>query len=133
MVDLVRKSMRIPIRRIQIIIQIMHVHCSITETPSWRNVEISNDFVDPESAFDPTALPTLSVQFFAVVFALALFDVFATAKSPGDRGVGFAHFFAGVAAAGLHSCGGRNGTIAVAAVLRVEVRGRFVAVTKKDC
>ena len=61
MMDLMRKSMRIPIRRIQIVVQIMHVHRSITETPSRRNVKIPNDLVDAESAFDPTALTTLCV------------------------------------------------------------------------
>ena len=63
------------------------------------------------------------------MFAFALFDVFATAKSPGDRGVGFTHFFAGVAAAGFDRCGGCDGAVAVAAIVGVEVGGRFFAMT----
>lgn len=61
MMDVMRKSMWVPIWRIQIVIQIMHMHRSIAETPSWRNVEVSNDLVDAKSAFDSAALATLGV------------------------------------------------------------------------
>ena len=65
------------------------------------------------------------------MFALTLFDIFAAAKGPGNRGVGLAHFFAGVAAAGFHGCGGRDGAVAVAAIFGVEVRGRFFSMTRR--
>lgn len=61
MMDLMRKGMRIPVRGIQIVVQIMHVHRSVAETPSRRNVKVPNDLVDAESAFDPAALTTLCV------------------------------------------------------------------------
>lgn len=61
MMDLMRECMRIPIRCVQVVVQIMHMHRSIAETPSWRNVEISNDLVDAEPAFDSATLPTLGI------------------------------------------------------------------------
>ena len=67
------------------------------------------------------------------MFPLALFDVLATAKGPGDGGIGFAHFFTGVAAAGFEGCGGRDGAVAIAAVVGVEVGGGFFAVTERLC
>lgn len=67
------------------------------------------------------------------MFPFALLDVLATAKGPGDGGIGFAHFFAGVAAAGFDGCGGGNGPVAIAAVVGVEVGGRFFAVTERLC
>ena len=80
--DLMSKSVRVPIRRVQVVIQIVHMHCPIAETPSRRNVEISDDFVDAKPPFNSTPLTALSIKLFAVVFSLALFNVFATAKSP---------------------------------------------------
>ena len=100
---------------------------SITEALSRRKVEVSYDLVDADAAFDAAAFAALLVELLAVVFALALFDVFAAAEGPGDGGVGFAHFGAGVAAAGFCGGGGGRCAVAVAAIAGVEVGG-FVGV-----
>ena len=63
------------------------------------------------------------------MFPLTLFDVLATTKGPRDGGISFAHFLAGVAAARFDGCRWRDGTVAVAAVVGVEMGGRIFAVT----
>ena len=90
----------------EIILQIMHVCLSITEGFAGREMEVSDDFVDADSAFDAAPFAALFVEVLGVVFAGTLFDVFAPAKGPGDAGVGFADFGAGVAAAGFDCIGG---------------------------
>ena len=132
MMDLMRKRMRHPVRRVQVIIQIVHVHGAVAETAAGRDVEIANDFVDAEAAFDAAALAALGVELFAVVLALALFDVFAAAEGPGDAGIGFADFFAGVAAVGFGGCGWGGRAVAVAAVVGGEVGGFFGGVAGRS-
>jgi hypothetical protein len=61
------------------------------------------------------------------MFSLTLLDAFTTAKGPGDGGVSFADFVAGIAAAGFDGIGGRWGAEALSAVVRVKVGG-FVLV-----
>lgn len=55
------------------------------------------------------------------MFPLALLDVFAASKGPGGAGVGFAHFLAGIATAGLYRILRSRGAVAAAAVVGVEV------------
>jgi len=125
--NLMRKRMSLGTTKV--ILQIMHMRLSITEALSRRKVEVSYDLVDADAAFDAAAFAALLVELLAVVFALALFDVFAAAEGPGDGGVGFAHFGAGVAAAGFYGVGRGRGAVALAAVFGVEVSGFvFVAV-----
>ena len=121
--NMMRKGMRIAIRRVQIIIQIMHMHRSIAETPSRRDVEISDDLINAKPALNPAALTTLSVQVFTVMLPLALFDVFTTSKGPGDGGISFAHFFTGTATARFYGCGRRDGAVTIATVVGVKVGG----------
>ena len=83
---------------IEVVVQIVHVHCAVAEAPAGRDVEIANDFVHAEAAFDPASLAALRIEFLGVVLAFALFDIFAAAEGPGYGCVGFPHFFAGVAA-----------------------------------
>ena len=130
MMDAVRKGVRIPIWRVQIVVQVMYMHSSIAETPPWRDMKVPNDFVDAKSALDSAALATLSVKLFAVMFPLALFNVFATAKGPRYGGISFAHFFAGITAAGFDGCGGRDSAVAIAAVIGVKMGGRLFTVTR---
>ncbi len=127
--DLMAESVpRLPLRHIEVIIQIVHVHLPVAETAPRRDVEVTNHLVHAEAALDAAALAALRVQQVAVVFALALLDALAAAEGPADRGVGFADFFAGVAAAGFDGRGGRGGTEAVAAVVWGEMGGWVVAV-----
>ncbi len=128
MMDFVREGVRLSVRRVEVVVQIMHMHRSIAETASGRDMEVPHDFVDAKATFDAAALPPLRVQFLAVVLALALLDVFAPAKGPADAGVGFAHFLAGGAAAGFLRCGRGGGAVAVPAVVGAEVGGFLGAV-----
>ena len=57
------------------------------------------------------------------MFPLALFDILATSKGPRDRGISFAHFFAGIAATRFDGCRGSDGAVAIAAVVGIKVRG----------
>lgn len=61
LMDLMRKRVSTGHGGIQVIVQIMDMHRSAAEAAAGRNVEISNDFVDPEAAFDPAALLSLGV------------------------------------------------------------------------
>lgn len=62
------------------------------------------------------------------MFPLALFDVLATAESPGHGGVGLAHFFTGVAATRFRCLGGSGGAVTVAAIVWIEVGSSFISV-----
>ena len=86
-------------------------------------MEISDDLVDGDGAFESAPFFALCVKVFGVVLALALFDAFSAAEGPGDGGVGFADFVAGVAASGFDACGGGRGAEAFAAVGGVEMLG----------
>lgn len=110
-----------PLRNIQIVIQIVYVHLSVTETSSRGNVEISHDFINAKSAFYAAALAPLLVEFLRIVFSLALLDVLTATKRPTDGGISFAHFFAGVTAAGFGGFWRRWGAVAVPAIARVEM------------
>lgn len=55
---------------------------SLAEAAAGRNVEVSNDLVDVQIAFDSAAFLSLFVQTLGVSFALALLDVLAAAKGP---------------------------------------------------
>ncbi len=100
----------------KVIFQIMHMHLSVAETLPRREMEVSDDLIDADAAFNAAAFAALLVELFTVVFPLALLDVFATPEGPGGRGVGVANFRAGVAAPGLRSGGGGGRAVAAAAV-----------------
>lgn len=126
-VDLVGKGVGLVF---EVVLQVVHVHVSVGEGFPGRDVEVADDFVDFDGAFETTAFFALGVEVFGVVFALALFDAFATAEGPADGGVGVADIVAGVAAAGLGGVGRGWGTVAFTAVVGVEVGGFvFVAET----
>jgi hypothetical protein len=60
----------------------MHVHVTVRKTLSRGKVEITNDFVHANPAFNAAAFLTLFVEVLGIVFALTLFDTFATSKRP---------------------------------------------------
>jgi hypothetical protein len=92
-------------------------------------MEVADDFVDFDGAFETAAFFALGVEVLGVVFALALFDAFAAAKGPADGGVGVADVVAGVAAAGLGGICRGWGSVTFTAVVGVEVGG-FVFVAE---
>lgn len=67
---------------IQIIVQVVDMHRPAAETATGRNVEIPNDFVDPEAAFDPAALLPLRVQLFGIMYSFALLHVLPAPECP---------------------------------------------------
>lgn len=81
-VNSMRKDMAAFDRGIEVIVQIVDVHVAIAETPSWRNVEVSNDLIDSEPAFYAASLLSLSIQSLSVVFALTLLNVLTSSEGP---------------------------------------------------
>ena len=104
------------------------MHHSVAEGLPGGDVEVSDDFVDAETAFYATPLVPGLVQMFAVVFSFTLFDALAAPKSPADCSVGVADLVAGVAAAGFLHGGGGGGSVAASAVGWAEVGGLFIGV-----
>lgn len=92
------------------------MHVAIAVTASWGDMEISNDLVYPHPTFDTAAFLALLIQSFAVVFAFALLDIFASAKCPGSRRVGVSYFVTGVATPGLLCVRWGGGAVALATV-----------------
>lgn len=132
-VDGVRKGVTWgPLWNIQIICKIMHMHLTITEAAARRNMEVANDLVDSEAAHDAAALMALLVQFLRIVLTLALFDIFTSTKRPRDACIGFADFFASLAAALLDSGGRGRGTVAIAAVVGIQVGGLFISMSTQS-
>lgn len=78
LVDLVRKSMRIFV--LEVIFQIMHVQVTVGERLSGCNVEVSNNLVDADAAFETASFLALCVEAFSVVLPLALLYTFSTTK-----------------------------------------------------
>lgn len=101
------------------------MHLSVAETLPRRKMEVSDDLVDADAAFNPAAFAALLIELLSVVFALALIDVLAAPERPGSCGVGVADFGASIAAAGLRSGYGCVGAVAAAAIGRVQVVSFF--------
>ena len=104
------------------------MHHPVAEGFAGGDVEISDDFVDAESAFYTASLVTGLVEVFAVVFSLTLFDALPAPKSPANSSVGVADLVARVAAARFLHGGGGGRAVAAAAVGGVEVGGLFIGV-----
>jgi len=86
-------------------------------------MEVSYHFIDADPAFDAASFPALGVKVFGVMFTLALFYALAAAEGPGDGGVGFADFVAGVAAVFLDGVFRGGSAVAFTAVFGVEMLG----------
>lgn len=127
MVDLVCERVRLIL---EVVLQVMHMQIAVRERLSRRNVEVSNDLVDANAAFEPTPFFTLLVKMLGVMLAFALLNALTATEGPGDRGVSVAHLVASVAAAGLDCVGGGGGTETFTAIVGVEVGG-FVFVAGK--
>ena len=126
LVDLVREGVPAGDGALEVVVQVVHVHVAVAEAAARRDVEVADDLVDAQPALDAAAFFALRVQPLAVVLSLALLDVLAAAEGPRHGGVGFAHLFARVAAAGFDGVGGSVGAVAAAAVVGVEVHGDVV-------
>lgn len=60
----------------------MDVLLAVAVTLAGRKVEVANDFVDADAPFDAASFFSLLVQVLAVVLALALLYVLASAERP---------------------------------------------------
>lgn len=107
------------------VLKVVGVNVAGGEAAARSDVEVADDFVDADDAFEAAAFTALGVEAFGVAFTVALFDVFAFSEGPGFLGIGFAHFVAGVAAAGFYDAVGGWGATAFTAVVGGEVFGDF--------
>lgn len=113
-------------RALEIVIQIVDMHVAITEAPARRDVEITDDLIDPKSAFYPTSFLALRIETLGIPFSLALLDVLAPPKRPGDRSICFADIFASVTAASFLGVGRAWSAVAAAAVRGIEMGSYFI-------
>jgi hypothetical protein len=114
---------------LKVILQIMHMHIPIRVALPRRNMEVTNDLVDADATLDAAAFSSLFVEVLGVVLALALLDAVAAAEGPGYRGIGVAHFVAGLAAAFFFAVRRGRRPVAAAAIVRGEVGGWVVGVS----
>ena len=127
---LVREAVAVVV--LEVVFQVVHVHVAVGKGLARCKVEVSDDLVHADPAFDSAAFHALRVEVFGVVFALALLYAFAAAKGPRDGRIGFAHFVAGVAAARFLCLLGGGSTVAFAAVVGVKMRGIVLVSVGKD-
>ena len=107
------------------VLEVVGVDVAGGEAAAGGDVEVADDFVDADDAFEAAAFAALGVEALRVAFAVALFDVLAFAEGPGFLGVGFTDFIAGVAAAGFYDAVGGWRAAAFAAVVGSQVFGDF--------
>lgn len=88
-------------RRLVVVVEIMNVHIAVTEAPTWRDVEVSDNLVDSQITLNAASLVALGIQSFPVVFPFALLNSLAPTKGPSHSSISFAYLVASVAAARL--------------------------------
>ena len=113
-------------RRVPVVLEVVHVHVAVAEAAAGGDVEVADDLVHAQAAFDAAALAALLVETLRVVFALALLDTLAVAERPGGLRIRLLDLLAGVAASGLLRVAGGVRAVARAAVVGVEVEGCLV-------
>jgi len=101
----------------------VNVNVSVAERFARCKVEVTNHLVDTNATLNSASFLTLRIEFLRIVFAHALLDVFATAKRPGDGGVGLTDFLAGVTAAVLDSGLWRWSAVTLSTVIRIQMLG----------
>ena len=69
-------------RTVKVVVQVVDMHISATEAPAWGNVEVANDFVNAQVAFDPTAFVALFVKALSISLPFTLLNTLSSAKSP---------------------------------------------------
>lgn len=107
------------------VLKVMRVDVAACEAAAGGDVEVADHLVHSDNAFKTTAFFALGIDALRVAFAVALLDVLAFAEGPGFLRVCFAHFVAGVAAAGFDHARRCWGTAAFAAVVGGQVFGDF--------
>jgi hypothetical protein len=81
-VDLVRHGVHHVAGDFLVVLQVVRVHHTVAETLSRREMEVSDDLVDADPAFDPASLFSLEVQVLRVVLPLALLYVLSSSEGP---------------------------------------------------
>jgi hypothetical protein len=101
MVDFVREGVLDVVAASPVVLKIVNVHIAITERLARGEVEVANYLVDTDAPLDATSFFALLVEVLRVVLARALFNILASAKRPGNGGIGITHFGTSVATACL--------------------------------
>lgn len=113
-------------------LEIVHVVVPAAKASAGRQVEVSNNLVHSEAAFNAAALSLLFLELLRIVFALALFDAFAASESPSGADIGISNFLAGVAAALLLSVRRGVSTVTGTAVVGSKMDGDVFFFTPKE-
>lgn len=79
-VDLVGKGVRVLV--LEIVLEIVYMEIAVGERLSWRNVEVSNDFVYTNAALETASLLALCIEVLSVVLTFTLLDALTAAKGP---------------------------------------------------
>ena len=67
---------------LEVVLEIVHVQVAVREGFPWCNMEISNDLVDSNAAFETASFLTLLIEVLGVMLALALLHSFSATKRP---------------------------------------------------
>lgn len=84
MMDSVCEGVTVLSRVLEVIVEIVDMQVSVAEASAWCDVEIADNLVDSDTAFDPASFSTLRVETLCVPFPLTLLNIFALAKGPRD-------------------------------------------------
>jgi hypothetical protein len=125
--DLMREYVTARDWGIEIVVKVVDMHVAVTETPSWSNVEVTNDFVHSKTPFNSASFFSLRIQSLSIVLALALFHVLASPKSPRYTCVCFSDFVASITATLLDCVWRRIRAIASTTVIGVQMGGLVVS------
>lgn len=119
-------------RSIEEIIEIVDMHIPVAETPSRRNVEISNNLIDSDASLDTAPLLSLQIQSFSVVFPFALFYILSPSKSPRLSGISFSNLLASITTSLLLCIWRRLCAVTTTTVVRSQVRSLIVSMPMKS-
>lgn len=108
--------------RVPVVLEVVHVHIAVAEAAPRGEVEVSDDLVDTQAAFDSASLVALLVETTRIVFQYTLLDIFSASETPLCLGIRLTHLVTRVAATWLRGVGRGRGTIAGTAIVGVEMR-----------
>jgi hypothetical protein len=115
-VDIVSEVVRLALRDIPVVLQVVDVHVTAAKASAGSKVEVTNDLVHTQTTLDTASLLALGIQLLAIVFSLALLNTLATAKGPRGLRIGFTDFVASLAAPSLSSIGRRLSAVTATTV-----------------
>jgi hypothetical protein len=99
----------------------MDMHVASAETLAGGEMEVSDNLVDANLAFNAASFVLLRIELFGVMLPLALFDILTTSKRPLDGGVSLTDFVASLTASRFLGVLRGGCTIARTTVLRIQM------------